>query len=276
MASSRCCQACGYMWGYVTKKPRFGFERGFEQLPVRLCSRHRSRAVRAGRRRRRMVLTESHGGYMRAIVPIRQYPKDAKAASNVEKHRLADRPGCGNRCGRACWSASRLAISVSRRSAGTSFRIGSSRVRGLVGKIDPREQVRENAAHVDRDDQMCGACIAPFGPGTRPGLTVSNTKVPARSLSTRPKPLERGVGPARIARVRVAPLPVRLPDLEQDAVDRHSFAVEHPAFDADALADRVGGHEIAVDQLLTRDSSSCPFRSASGRAQRTARWSATA
>ena len=40
--------------------------------------------------------------------------------------------------------------------------------------------------------------------------------------------------------MRVAPLPVGLPDLEQDAVDRRALAVEHPAFDADALADRVG------------------------------------
>ena len=40
------------------------FERGLEQLPVRLCSRHRSRALEAGRRRRRMVLPDAMPDYM--------------------------------------------------------------------------------------------------------------------------------------------------------------------------------------------------------------------
>src|SRR5688572_21306051 len=61
--------------------------------------------------------------------------------------------------------------------------------------------------------------------------------------------LERRIGPARIARMRIASLPVRLPDFEQGAVDRRAIAVEQAALDADSLADRVRRHQIAADQL---------------------------
>jgi hypothetical protein len=70
---------------YVTKKPRFGFERGFEQLPVRLCSRHRSRAVRAGRRRR-LVQAKIMTRHMRAIalfVKVRKGRNQAQMSKNT-------------------------------------------------------------------------------------------------------------------------------------------------------------------------------------------------
>ena len=98
--------------------------------------------------------------------------------------------------------------------------------------------------------RMCGACSVPFGPGHAAGLDGVEREATRQVALDPAKPLERRVGPARIARMRVAALPVSLPDLEQDAVDRRPLAVEHPAFDADALADGVRRDEIAVDQLL--------------------------
>jgi hypothetical protein len=45
------------------KKPRFG-ERGFKRTRMQSSSRHRSRALDAGRRRRRMVLPNAMADYM--------------------------------------------------------------------------------------------------------------------------------------------------------------------------------------------------------------------
>src|SRR5204862_584944 len=64
------------------------------------------------------------------------------------------------------------------------------------------------------------------------------------------KPLERRVGAAAVARMRVTALRVGLPGLEQNAVDRLAAAIEHTPLDADALAGRIGRHHVVGDELL--------------------------
>src|SRR5437879_991250 len=50
--------------------------------------------------------------------------------------------------------------------------------------------------------------------------------------------------------MRITSLRIGLPGLEQDAVDQLTSAVEHPAFDPNALAFGVRRHHIVGDQLL--------------------------
>jgi hypothetical protein len=54
----------------------------------------------------------------------------------------------------------------------------------LIREVQPGDRVVQQAA-AKTVTRMCGACMCPSGPGTRPGLMVSNQKRPSSSVSAR-------------------------------------------------------------------------------------------
>ncbi len=64
-------------------------------------------------------------------------------------------------------------------------------IRSIAGEIDPRIELLEHAATEHRHIQMrCLRILS--GPGTRPGLMVSNSQLPFSAVPMRPKPRNPG------------------------------------------------------------------------------------
>ena len=114
--------------------------------------------------------------------------------------------------------ATGCASSVARRASGTRP-APRPRVRRFAREVDPRIQMLQQAAREDHDTLMCGACSLPPFPGTRPGLTVSNTHNAVRI----------GLEPAEAAKVSASPCSI---DAAPCASACHSSIIESPGVGA--------------------------------------------
>src|SRR4029079_1025044 len=98
--------------------------------------------------------------------------------------------------------------------------------RGLVAEINPRIEMRENAAQVDGDHDVRRLRRA-VRPRHLPRLDGLDREAAIKVGLDAAKTLERGIGGAAVARMGVAALGVGLPGLEQYAIGRLSGRVAH-------------------------------------------------
>ncbi len=141
-----------------------------------------------------------------------------------------------------------FAISVSRRSAGTSASIGSARVSAVTLEINPREQMRQQPAHEDNNRDVRRLHF-PAGPGHLPRLDRVEEKLAVLVGRAAAEAFERRIRHARITRMGVAPLRIGLPDFDHRVVHGLAVAVIDDAFDVNAIADSIGRDEIFDDRL---------------------------
>ena len=116
--------------------------------------------------------------------------------------------------------------------------VGEDRVRGirllLVREVEPRHELLEQPAGEHEDDEVRGL-QPPSAPGTRPGLTVTNSNHPSSIVPERPNPTNpssSGISCARPPGARSGRR-VRLPDLDHAVRDGIAVAVEQSAANPD-------------------------------------------
>ena len=156
-------------------------------------ARPRRRASRAARPRRRPTRT--------ARRRARGRRRTGRPAQSGEEDGLIRRPAGGCRSGSRRRSARATRVADGRARDERQHRVG--RVgRGLVGEVDPGDQPRSSRPRAKTDTSRCGACAAPPGAGTGPGLTgVDPVRAVRRRSAQRPNPRKPS---ARRRVVRVA------------------------------------------------------------------------
>src|SRR6478736_3599605 len=140
-------------------------------IGARLCerrfeARHRGKQAFVGERRRAALVG-----------------KDELEAQK-SKNTVSSRP-CSTTFHSSVPSPALRAMSVERRSAGTSARIGSAAFAGSSGKY-MRVMSCFSSPRMKMVTLRCGACTLFARPGTRPGLMVLKRKAPCSSVSERP------------------------------------------------------------------------------------------